>query len=58
MLAFLTFKAQVVIEPNEFDHAQDGWLGIANGELPRFRSRSLGGADDNADARAVDERQL
>ena len=48
----------MLIEPDEFDHAQDGWSGVPDGELPCSRVRSLGGADHHADAGAVDEGKL
>ena len=42
----------MLLERDEFDHPQDGWLGVADGEFPGFRLRSLGGADQHADAQA------
>jgi hypothetical protein len=37
---------------------EDGGVGVADGEFPRFRLGSLGGADQDVDTGAVDKRKL
>lgn len=48
----------MLVERNQFDHAQDGWLGVSDGEFPRLLFRPADGDDQQPDAGAVDEREL